>query len=116
MFTDHPAFTAVGADPGVDSGDAFEQLLPGHPVLFLILVWVADPEKGHALSQFGFSIPCAEDAIMPDFNEAIRQDVEEEAANELGCIQGHEFDLIVVVAISILEGHLIAFDFNQTVI
>ena len=74
-------------------------------MLFLIAVFVIHPEKGHAPRQFAFSILGAQDSIMRDFDEPVGQNVQEKAANELGGIQGHQLDLIIVVAISILECH-----------
>lgn len=43
-----------------------------------------DPEKCHAPSQFVFSISAAQEAVVPDFDEPIWEDVEEKTANELG--------------------------------
>lgn len=112
----HFPFPALGANPGVDSGDAFEEVLPGQSCFLLILLGLINPEESDAPRHFGFSVSDAQDPIMPDFDESIGQDVEEKTPNELGCIQDHELDLIVVVAISIFEGHFIAFDLDQTVV
>jgi len=90
--------------------------LPGQSCFLLILLGLINPEESDAPRHFGFSVSDAQDPIMPDFDESIGQDVEEKTANELGCIQDHELDLIVVVAISIFEGHFIAFDLDQPVV
>lgn len=46
---------------------------------------------------------------MSDFHEALGQDVEKKAADELRGVQGHELDLIIVIAVSISESDLVIF-------
>ena len=53
---------------------------------------------------------------MPDFDEFIRQDVQEKAADELGGVQSHQLGLIVVIAISIFEGDFMGLDLDQAVV
>jgi hypothetical protein len=80
------------------------------------LVSRMDPEKCHAPSQFLFSISATQDAIVPDFDEPIWQDVEEKTANELGSFQGHQLDGVIVMAIPVSEGEPVALKRYQPVV
>lgn len=82
FFEYQSSFPTIGTAPGVLSGNAFEEILPGQPLFFLVSMM--DPEKCHAPSQFVFSISAAQEAVVPDFDEPIWEDVEEKTANELG--------------------------------
>ena len=53
---------------------------------------------------------------MPDTHEAIGQDVEQEAPNELICLKCHELDCVVVLAVSILKCDLAIIHLHDTMV
>jgi hypothetical protein len=92
----------------------FEEILPGYPVFFLVSMM--DPEKSHAPRQFAFSVSVTQEAVVPDLDKSLWQDVEEKAANELVRLQSHELDGIIVLAIPVLERDPAAFQGYQPVV
>ena len=75
-----------------------------------------DAEESFALGQFCLAVSVAQDAIVPDLHEAIREDMQEKATDKLGSIQGHQPQGIVVAAIPISEGDLISLHLDQPVV
>ncbi len=69
-----------------------------------------------AQSQFCLAVSVAQDAIISDLHEAIREDVQEKATDKLGSIQGHRFNPVVIFAIPISEGDLISLHRGQPII
>ena len=53
-------------------------------------------------------ISCGEDTEVPNFPEALRQDVEQESANELVCVESHEFRFVAVPVVAPVEGNAVA--------
>ncbi len=113
LFEHHFPFAATGADSGINSRDTGQEILPG---FLFMLPGTIDAEESFALGQFCLAVSVAQDAIMPDLHEAIREDMQEKAADKLGRIQGHQPDGIVFAAISISEGDLISFHLDQPVV
>jgi len=113
LFQHHFPFAATGADPGIDSRDTGQEILPG---FLFMLPRTIDAEESFALGQFCLAVSVAQDAIMPDLHETIREYMQEKAADKLGRIQGHQPDGIVFAAIPILESDLIFFHFDQPVV
>lgn len=59
------------------------------------------------------AVPVAQEAIVPDLDEPLGQDVQKETANELGSGQGHEFGLPVVLVVPPFEGYAAVFRGND---
>jgi hypothetical protein len=55
---------------------------------------------------YGF-VTVGEQAIMPDFHEAWRQDMHQEAANEFKSRNGHDFPLVVIPVVAPFKCDLI---------
>jgi len=55
-------------------------------------------------------------AVMPDFHEAGRQDMHEEAPDKLESVDSHGFPSVVVFVIAPPEGDLIALDIKDAVV
>ena len=53
---------------------------------------------------------------MPDPDESLRQDVEQEAADELEGVQGHGLGPVAVSGVSISEGDLVPFQAEDAVV
>ena len=66
--------------------------------------------------QLFLSVAVAQDPVVSDLHEALGQDVQEEAPNELGGIQAHHFKRVMVVAVSIPEADGISFNRYQPLI
>jgi len=113
LFQHHLPFAAPGADPGIDSRDTGKEFLPG---LFFMLPGTINAEEFFAQDQLCRAVSVTQDAIMPDFHETIREDMQEKATDKLGSIQGHQLQGIVITAIPILEGDLVSFHRDQPVI
>jgi len=73
-------------------------------------------EKFLAYGQLFISAPVAQDSIVSDLHEAVGQDVQEKATDELRGVQGHELDRIVVVTVSVPESDLIIFYAYESVV
>jgi len=73
-------------------------------------------EKFAALRQQVFFRAVGEKAEVTDAHEAIGQDVEQEAADEFVGINDEGFFSIPIFSVSIAQGDLIVFDFNDAVI
>jgi len=115
FFQYHFTFAATGADSGILAGDASQEFLPGFLFFFMFLE-VINAEEFLAESQLFLAVSVAQDAIMPDLHETIREDMQEKAADKLGSIQGHQLQGIVITAIPISEGDLIFLHRDQPVI
>jgi len=68
------------------------------------------------LSQSLFLRSVGQKAEVTDAHEAVRQDVEEEAADKLLSVQSHRLFSIPVFSISIAQGDFSVFDLENTVI
>jgi len=53
---------------------------------------------------------------MPDLDEPVRKDVQQEPTDELVCIERHDFRLVVIRVIPPAERNLVAFEFDQPVV
>lgn len=67
-------------------------------------------EKSTALRQGCFPMPVGEQAVVPDFDESVGEDVEEESPDELEGGQGHGSGVVSMFGVSVLEGDLISFE------
>ena len=75
-----------------------------------------DAQQLAASRDFDPAVTVAEKPVVTDAHEAVRQHVEQEAADELVCIQCHFFRLIVVTVIFPAESHLAVFNVEQAII
>ena len=69
----------MGTNSGVDSSDPFEQIFPGFPVFFAVLISAPKAKEFLAQGQFALSVPVTQYSIVPDLHKAIGQDMEEKA-------------------------------------
>ena len=63
-----------------------------------------------------FPLSVAEDAVVSDLDEAFREDVEEEALDEGECRERHLVGTIAMCRVTVVEGDLIPFKADQTVV
>ena len=104
LFEDEGSFSAVRASGGVGASERSEEVLPGRRRGIL-----PSRRRGHvqeiaALVECRFSASIAEDAVVADSDEVRREDVEEEALDELEGGQRHCAGAVVLLRISVLEG------------
>lgn len=112
LFQYHFTFAATGTDSGINAGDTCKEILPG----FFFMLLVINAEEFLAQSQFSLAISVAQDPIVPDLHEAIRENMEKKAADKLESIQGHRLQGIVIVAVAISEGDLIFLHPDESII
>ena len=53
---------------------------------------------------------------MPDFHEACREDVHEEAADEFKGVDGHGFPLVIILVVTPLKRDLIIVEIEDAVV
>ena len=73
-------------------------------------------EEFLAQSQFSLAVSVAQDPIVPDLHEAIREDMEKKATDTLQGIQGHRLQGVIIVAVPISESDLIFFHLEHSVV
>ena len=57
-----------------------------------------------------------QEAEVSDFDQALWQDMKQEASDELMGIKGHFFDFVVPFPVPVGEGDIAVFDCNDTVV
>jgi hypothetical protein len=77
-------------------------LLSEHRCIFGSVGIEMEPAKSELLS----ALSVGEQAEVTDFNEAGWQDVEQEAADELDRIEGHDLDAVVMLGVAPAKAHL----------
>src|SRR5215472_5970499 len=74
------------------------------------------PQKLPAKRQFLFTIAIAQETVIADALKSIRQDVQEETADELVRIQRHRLLLAIMTIILVAECDLAVIDVQQAII
>lgn len=88
FWQEHPGedelgFATMGAGSGIDAGEGKQAVLPGGLWGFLRLRWGRRSQKRTTVGNSFLSAPVAQQAVMPDSDEAFWEDVEQESADEL---------------------------------
>ena len=74
------------------------------------------PSSWRHRASFSCSVAVAEEAVIADAVEPMRQDVEEKAADEFLRGKGHRFLLAVVPIVLVSEADLTGFDVQQAIV
>ena len=101
----HTPFTTGRAFGDVDAGEPEQSFLPRLGLL-LYLVLIGTGEKFPASVEFFSAAPVAQQTVMPDFDEPVGQNMEEEPPDKLVGIHRHDLLFVVVGVVPPPEGHL----------
>jgi hypothetical protein len=77
--------------------------------------WLRDLEQAADHREFGASVRVGEEAEVPDPAEAVRQDVEQEAPDELAGRQGHYLEPLWVSVVTPAEADLAAGQIDEPI-
>lgn len=106
--------TADCADVDIKPRDLLQQL---GPVCSLVSGLLNDyTQKLAASGQLSSPVTVTQQAVVSDFYEAVRQDVKQEAADELEDVNGHPFSTVAVLPIPVREGDLLILAGEQPVV
>ena len=105
---DHFPFCAEGTNSGVLARNPRQQILPGLFGRFLRFFIGYNPQKLPAAQKLFLMASVAQQSVMPDLDESIRQHMEQKPTNELQDFQSQKLDFVAVRRIPPAKGHLAA--------
>ena len=103
----HGALPPKRTHPGIDTGETMQKILPGS--FLLLCLFLPGSKDLPRLLPLCLPVAIAQDAIVPDFDEPLRQNVQQKPADELKRRKGHPFGPVSIGGVPVTKRDLIAF-------